>query len=479
MNVNDLQYILQHNCRIGINKAVVTGVSGGPDSLCLLDILWRLGYQIIVAHLNHGLRSKADEEAHQVHQQATSRNLPFVQKKVDIYSYARSNRLSVEEAARMVRYRFLFDLARENRAQAVAVGHTADDQVETVLMHFLRGSGLAGLSGMGYYSLPNSWDNEIPLVRPLLGSWRDEIMEYLHERGIQPEIDESNRDRRYFRNRLRHDLIPELEQYNPQIKHRLFHMAEVLRGDHAIVQQNADHVWAECCIELGTGYVGLSLDGLSRQPVGMQRQLLRKGMTTLVPDLRDIEFKVIERGVERITHPAQGKTELMAGLYILVESGLFWLAAQDAVLPTVDWPQLIIGKEDYLDLPGECDLGGGWMIRAEQLLASAELITQVEMNTDPTRAWLDADKIIFPVRVRSRQAGDRLKPFGLDGHSIKLSDFMTNLKIPSKARDSWPILVSGEDIIWVAGYRIGECVRLSSTTRRVAYLRLLRTDRAM
>jgi len=445
----------------------------------MLDILWRLGYQIIVAHLNHGLRSKADEEAYHVHQQASSRNLPFVQKKVDIYSYARENHLSVEEAARVVRYRFLFDQARENRAQAVAVGHTADDQVETVLMHFLRGSGLAGLRGMGYYSLPNSWDNEIPLVRPLLGNWRDDITQYLLERGIQPEIDESNQDRRYFRNRLRHDLIPELEQYNPQIKNRLFHMAEVLRGDHAIVQQNVDRVWAECCIEQGKGYVGFSLDGLSRQAVGMQRQLLRKGMTTLVPELRDIEFKIIERGVECIKHPAHGKTELIAGLFVLVESRLFWLAARDAVLPIGDWPQVISGNDDFLDLPGECDLGGGWIIKAKKLLASAELITQVEMNTDPTRAWLDADKIIFPVLVRSRQAGDRLKPIGMDGHSIKLSDFMINLKIPSKARDGWPVLVSGEDIIWVAGYRIGETARLSSTTRRVAYLRLLRKDRAM
>jgi tRNA(Ile)-lysidine synthase len=476
VNINDLQYILQHNCQIGINKAVVTGVSGGPDSLCLLDILCRLGYPIIVAHLNHGLRSKSDQEAHQVHQHALSRNLPYVQKKVDIYSYAQENRLSIEEAARVVRYRFLFDLARKNRAQAVAVGHTADDQVETVLMHYLRGSGLAGLSGMGYYSLPNSWDKEIPIVRPLLGTWRDEIIQYLQERGIQPEIDESNQDRRYFRNRLRHDLIPELEHYNPKIKKALFHTAEILRGDHAIIQQSVDRVWAECCIEHGAGYIGFALDGLSRQPVGMQRQLLRRGMTALIPDLRDIEFKVIERGVERIKHYGFGKTELISGLHIQVDPGVVWLVSQNATLPIGDWPQVISGKEYYLDLPGECKLGNGWKIRAEQLLANAELFARVEKNTDPYRVWMDADKIVFPLLVRKRLAGDRFKPFGMGGHSVKLSDLMINFKVPSKARISWPVLVSGEEITWVPGVRMGEIARLVSSTQRVAFLQLQKTD---
>jgi tRNA(Ile)-lysidine synthase len=121
-------------------------------------------------------------------------------------------------------------------------------------------------------------------------------------------------------------------------------------------------------------------------------------------------------------------------------------------------------------------LGNGWKIRAEQLLANAELFARVEKNTDPYRVWMDADKIVFPLLVRKRLAGDRFKPFGMGGHSVKLSDLMINFKVPSKARIGWPVLVSGEEITWVPGVRMGEIARLGSSTQRVAFLQLQKTD---
>ena len=476
MNTTYLQYILQHNCRIGINKAVVAGVSGGPDSLCLLDILWRLGYPVVVAHLNHGLRSEADEEAIKVEQEAITRNLPFIQNKVDVKNYAENQGLSVEEAARIVRYRFLFEQARVYQAQAVAVGHTADDQVETVLMHFLRGTGLAGLGGMQYYSLPNSWDQEIALVRPLLGTWREEIMEYLQERCIQPEVDESNQNRRFFRNRLRHELIPELEKYNPQIKRAMFNMADILRGDEEIVRDQVDRAWKECCVEQGPGYLGYAIDSLSRQSLGLQRQLLRRGLSVLVPGLNDIDFKAIERGIVSIKNPSPAKTELMAGVDLRTEAGLLWLATRGTTLPLGEWPQVGIGMDCVLNLPGECNLGGGWVIRAGLIAVSPELIAQAEINPDPFQVWMDEDKIKSPISVRRRKTGDKLKPLGMGGHSVKLTDFMINLKIPSRARDGWPVITCAGEIIWVPGYRMGEFTRLRPSTRHAIHMQLSREE---
>lgn len=474
MDLNNLQYILQHNCLIGINKAVVTGVSGGPDSLFLLDVLWRLGYRVIVAHLNHGLRPKAEEEAMKVESEASKRNLAFAYSKVNVRQYSRVNRLSVEEAARVVRYQFLFHEARKANAQAVAVGHTADDQVETVLMHFLRGSGLAGLSGMQYCCLPNSWDQEISLIRPLLGLWRGDILKYLEERAIQPEIDESNEDRRYFRNRLRHDLIPILEKYNPQVKRSLFNMAEVLRGDEAIVEMEVSRAWNDGLVERGPGYLGYNLEWLRNQSLGMQRQLLRKGMLTLVPGLRDIDFKSIDRGVNCIQNYLPGKTELVGGLHLEIEAGRLWLIHQDATPPVEDWPQIGEGLVFSLALPGQCDLGNGWIIETRLVDAADEVIAQAKVNLDLYQVWMDAEQILHLMHVRRRRTGDRMKPLGMGGHTVKLSDLMVNHKIPSRVRDGWPVIVCGEEIIWVPGLRLAETVRITSTTRQVAHMKLMR-----
>jgi tRNA(Ile)-lysidine synthase len=478
VNLNDLQYILQHNCLVGINKAVVAGVSGGPDSLCMLDVLWRLGYPVIVAHINHGLRPQADEEANFVQQEALSRDLTFVQEKFDVRGYAQKNNLTIEEAARHVRYRFLFELARKSHAQAVAVGHTADDQVETVLMHLLRGSGLAGLGGMRYHSLPNSWDQEIALVRPLLGSWREEIVDYLKERCIQPVFDESNQDRQFFRNRLRYDLIPELGKYNPQIRRNIYKMAEVLRGDDELIQINVNLAWLECCVEQGTGYLGFAISSLRRQPLGLLRQLLRRGVKVLLPGLRDIDFEAIERGTDHIKSHRQGKIELTAGIYLLVEADRVWLATQEATLPLSQWPQVDSGMACSLDIPGERHLSGGWVLRTWVIDANDEITALAGDNLDQFQAWMDADMIRAPVQVRRRQKGDRLQPFGMGGHSVKLSDIMVNLKIPARARQGWPIIVSGEEIIWLPGYRIGEMVRLSPITRWVVHMELWRIEKS-
>ena len=198
------------NCGLRAGHVVLVGVSGGPDSLCLLDALYRLGFQSIAAYFNHRLRPEAEAEQDEVKRFATGLKIPFVGGSGDVARLASDQGKTIEEAAREMRYAFLFESARAYCVDAVAVGHNADDQVETVLMHLLRGSGLAGLRGMDYRTL-TQWDDRIPLVRPLLGLWRDEIMGYCAETGLQPLLDSSNLERAYLRNRIRLDLVPALE----------------------------------------------------------------------------------------------------------------------------------------------------------------------------------------------------------------------------------------------------------------------------
>ncbi len=470
----NFQYILQHNCRIELNKPVLVGVSGGPDSLCLLDLFWQSGLSVVVAHLNHGLRLAADAEAEVVRREAEARKLQFIYQKIDVFEYAERQRISIEEAAREVRYRFLFEHARLTGAQAVAVGHTADDQVETVLMHLLRGTGLAGLRGMKYRAVPNNWNAIIPLIRPLLGFWRVDIQRYLDEHGIHAVLDESNLDVDYFRNRVRSELIPYLQKYNPKIKQALFRMADIVGNDYEVIENMVSSAWDECCVFKGNGYVGYDIGHLSEKPKGVLRQLIRRGIELIRDGLRDTDYDQIERAVDFIFTPTTTRTNLNEDVYLQREGQILWLALREAELPIFDLPQLAGDKGYVLDVPGVCHFAQGWVFSVELVELNSSVLKCLQANRDAYQAWVDADCLSLPLELRGRKPGDRFQPLGMTQGSIKISDFMINQKIPQRARDHYPLVVSGGEIIWIPGYRLGHKVRVTSDTKRIIHMSLAR-----
>jgi len=466
--------ILQHNCSLDREKPLVLGVSGGPDSLCLLDILHDSGFQLVVAHLNHGLRPGADDEERRLNASVSNLGLEFISKKVDVQVYAKENGMSIEEGAREARYQFLFEEARDRGAQAVAVGHNANDQVETVLMHLLRGAGLAGLRGMEYRSLPNAWSADIPLVRPLLGAWREEILAYLADRGLSYETDESNADTSYYRNRLRHELIPYLKGYNPEILQVITRMAELLRGEYDVVEKSVEAAKQECWVQQGNGYVMLSTGGWRRQMTAIQRSLVRKAVVSLKPGLRDLDYQAIERGVNFLHTHHTGKCDLISGITLILEPEYFYLTLENTELPSEDWPQVGAGKEYELQIPGICRFSNGWELRAYPLDVTEEIYQAVMKNQNPYRAWLDLDKITLPLIVRSRVAGDRMRVLGMGGRSAKLSDLMINARLPERVRNLWPVVVSGQEIAWVPRLNINEGYRITREIRHILCLELSR-----
>ena len=233
--IENIKHILTAKCKIRPEIPLIVAVSGGPDSLSLLDILHRLEYRLIIAHFDHSLRPDSGSEAEIVRGIASQMDLQFIYGKEDVRRYSDQNKLSIEEAARHTRYKFLIQQSKSFGAQAVAVGHTSDDQVETILMHFLRGSGLDGLRGMPYRSLPNAWSERIPIIRPILELSRKQIIAYNESRNLTPTTDHSNLDTTFFRNRLRYELIPNLERYNPQIKRSILRMANTIQEDYWII----------------------------------------------------------------------------------------------------------------------------------------------------------------------------------------------------------------------------------------------------
>jgi len=466
--------VLTEKCQLNKGTTVLIGASGGPDSLFLLDILQQLDYHLIVAHLDHGLRLESGIEREKIEKVAKGYGLPFVSRRVDVLRYANENHLSVEEAARTLRYEFLFEQAGIAQADAVAVGHNANDQVETVLMHLLRGAGASGLGGMGYRFLPNPWSAAIPLVRPLLGIWRDDISVYLWETGLEPSYDESNQDYRYYRNRLRGETLPYLETLNSGVHRRLWKTAELLRTDNEVLEQLIDRLWDKAILKAADDYLVIDRDFFQVQHLSLQRRLIRRAIRTLCPDLRNLDFATIDLVVEMTAgEMAHGqRIELVGNLRMWREGREIWLAKAEAELESINVPALFPNTSLWLEPPARLELSNGWWLECQELPAEPEKSKTIRDNQDRWQSWLDLDRVTLPLQLRGRVAGDRIRLLGLGDRSQKLSDFMINVKLPQRLRADWPLVVSGDEIVWLVGYAVSERFAVRPETKRLLHLKL-------
>lgn len=468
--------VARTKCELSTDRPIVVGVSGGADSLALMHVLFALGYQLVIAHLDHALRSESNQEADYVQSLAKSNGLPFMGARVDVKEAAAISGESLEEAARNVRYRFLFDCARQVGAQSVAVAHHADDQIETILMHFLRGAALSGLAGMPYRRIIPLWDQEIPVVRPLLDIWREEIEAYIDKVGIKPCIDVSNQDTTYFRNQLRHELIPELETYNPQFRKVLLRTVDVLREEKVLLDQLAREAWEKCLHAQTEERVILRVDPFGQLHKSLQRRLLRLAIAQLRPDLRDVGFEVVERGLAYIHQPGEvQEIDLIARLYLGIIKDRLILRTWAAELPDFEKP--LLGSKNDTGVLGTgqgYNLRSGWRIEAELLTEIPDDVMAIIKEKGPHETWLDFDRLEMPLIVRSREEGERWQPLGMGGRSQKVSDFFINEKVLEHMRDLWPLVCSGTQIGWIVGMRPSEHFKVTHTTKRILILRLKR-----
>jgi tRNA(Ile)-lysidine synthase len=439
-----------------------------------METLRQAGYPILLAHFNHQLRPESGEDARMVEKTAARLMLGCILDGADVRAYAEQEKLSIEEAARNLRYRFMFKLARERNAQAVAVGHTADDQVETVLMHFLRGSALTGLKGMSFRSINKNFDPQIPIVRPLLKMWREETVVYCAVNGLRPHYDSSNDSLNFQRNRIRHLLIPNLESYNPKFREAVLHMTESLKGDHAFMMEILEEAWRETVISVEDDIITFDSGLLSKHSIGLRRNLVKQAMHSLRPGV-DVSYAVLERAADMLADGAHSaRVDLKGGLRMFRELDRIYICTLDAELPFNLWPQLVESDSLAVTVPGQVALAGGWKLTCERWRIPALAREQAERNEDQFQAWLDAENLPESFELRVRRAGDHFSPLGMDGHSQKLSDFFVNEKVPQRAREHWPLLCAGDEILWVPGYRSAHAYRLKSTSQKVIYLSITR-----
>ena len=439
--------------------AVLVAVSGGSDSVALLHLLHNLAgeysLKLALAHLNHSLREpESDRDAEFVAAMAHNFDLPFFVEKKKVPALQRHWRLSPEEAARKARYEFYDAVASKHRFDKIALGHHADDNAELVLMNLLRGSGPLGLSGIAPV-------RDHRFVRPLIGLKRSQILDYLSENNIAFVTDSSNQDPAYRRNKIRHHLIPELKKsYNPAVVDSLNRLGEILQAEDQWIADAIEPVFADCVLKRGSKEISLALPRINAVDLAVGRRIIRKAILSVKQDLRRITLLHVDTVVE-FAKKAQtrGSLNLPGGLRVIKEAEALTIIKEgrQAAAEVVNYRYMLTGE-------------GTIMIKEAN-----RAIKLVEIGADEvpdfrragkTRAFFDRDCLQFPLVVRNFRPGDRFSPLGLDG-TKKLKKFFSDNKISIRQRKKCPLLLSGDKIIWVAGHRIDNSVKLSRQTRRV------------
>ncbi|MCS7247990.1 MAG: tRNA lysidine(34) synthetase TilS [Anaerolineales bacterium] len=451
---------------------LVVGVSGGPDSLALMVSLYEAGWRMMVAHLNHQLRPAAHVEEEGVREIASRLGVPFVSRRVDVIAYARENSMSIEEAARHCRYRFLFEEAHRIQAKAVLVAHTADDQVETFLMRLLRGAGGEGLRGMRVSLLPNPWSATIPLIRPLLSVWRAQIMDYLAQRELQPFWDESNLDNAYLRNRIRNSLLPQLESYNPQIRKLLWQTSCILADEEEVLDAQLELAWREIVVEHPAKVLGLNLAKFGRVPRPIQRRVIRRAWQFVVGSLADLEFTWVEELIDVLLAEGVLRRQVGGRLLCLKDRDQGYFLKLGASLPSLGYPQLESDEVLVVPLSGRVTLGENWLVQVE-VVEGQPYLAMKQRQVQPYEAWIDFEACKGGVFIRPPRPGDRFRPLSMHGQQTKLSDVFINRKVPFWLRKAYPLVCSESEILWVPGYTIAHSAQLRPDTRKALHITLL------
>jgi len=459
--VEQVRTLLRENIAFAPGEKVVVAVSGGMDSMVLLDIVDRLrealDIQLHVAHFDHQLRPESAADSRFVAAAARRRDLPCTQGCEDVGQHARQRCLSLEAAARRLRYQFLDQVAQEVGAGKIVLGHHADDQAETVLLRLVRGSGARGLGAMEVM-------REGRYLRPLLGFERRTLEAYAAAAGIEFREDASNRDLRFLRNRVRHELIPQLQQYNPSVVEALNRTATVLRDEddflEGIAREAAEAAIGEPVACWGAARkIILDASRFLGYHIAVQRRVIRTLVQGLSTREGPFDFEHVEKVLECARQPDSGLRPIAAGL-----------GAQRR------GERLILGRMNAPRVAAEMDIPGEIRVPERRLSLRARLVpascfAALKPELGGVRAAFDAARVGEKLLLRSPRPGDRFQPLGMEGHK-KLSDFLIDLKWPRILRDEVLLLIRGDEIVWVVGLRPGHPFRVRAATREIALVEL-------
>ncbi len=457
------------NGLFGPAAKVLLAVSGGADSTGLLYAMGALkadgvlSCELICAHINHQLRgSEADADEDFVIAEAHDLDLPITPSKVDVRSFARENKLSIETAARKLRIESLLDIAKANDCKCIATAHQKDDNAETVLQRLARGTGFRGLGGIWPRRV---FEGGIVFVRPLLGVRRAEIVEYLNKRNLKWWTDRTNENCTYRRNYIRHRLLPALQQQcSDSIVEQLSELAQSACRFYSLVCNRAEAIWpglADC----GGERVVLDLKSFLTQPPAVKVELVRRSLARLGSGERDLTHRHFESILQLSEQNIGGKKiELPGGFVVGYEYGnLIFGRAKEM-------PKEKLSESVELEVPGRTRFGN-YLIKATVLEAENCDVEKFKAGKSEYVERFDSDKVDLPLAARFRQAGDRFVPLGLASEK-RVGKFLTAAKVSAELRGKMLVVADSEKIIWLWPIRISEQVKVTSRTRKILQLQI-------
>lgn len=435
------------------NDNIVIGVSGGPDSMALLYILLELQdkieFNIYIAHLNHGVRGKdALRDQKFVKLQSEKLDLPYFTKNVDMIAYGIENGITSEEAGRELRYGFFREIIRTVGSGKIAVAHNKNDQAETLIMRFIRGTGIDGLKGMEYIS-----DD---IIRPILGISRDDIEKYITLNHIETVSDMTNFQAIYNRNKVRLELIPYIEEhFNPNIIATMWRTSELSALDSDFLNIYTKDIYRKIIKNKDASRVVLDVELFLELHSSIKQRIIRHSILELSNSLQGITEAQISNTLDLIEKEQTGK-EVHLSNNIIVKTNY------DEIIVQIRDEE----DKDYLydiSYPGVANLYSiGYYLNIDVISMEDYLKEKIDNNT----RFFDLDRIKGNLTVRNRKPGDRFIPFGMKG-SKKIKDYFIDEKVPKDKRDKIPLIVDKESILWVLGYRTDERYRITDNTNNI------------
>ncbi|WP_378126473.1 tRNA lysidine(34) synthetase TilS [Cohnella boryungensis] len=435
---------------------VVAAVSGGPDSMALLHLLKGLADgepgRIVVAHANHQFRgAESDAEAELVRRTTTEWGMPLETVCLGMPEFLAETGMNAQSAAREKRYGFLMDVSKKYGAGCLLTAHHADDQAETVLMRVIRGTGIGGLAGIRY----RRGEQQLELIRPLLRITKCELLDYCKRNGVPYAVDSSNVDRHYFRNAVRLDLMPLLEQYNPRLKESLTRLADMAAADDDYMEEQTLRVFREAVFPSGEGF-RLERRRFRGLHVALQRRLIKLILNCSSNPRQMLDFRQVEEVLAAL--------EQERPTTLLLDIGDGWVMRREyeeayigpAESAPMRFAYIVTEATDKIAIEET-----GALVKLERMDGA---IRGVRDNRD--EACFDADSLEYPLRIRNRLPGDRMRPYGLNG-TKKVQDMFVDAKVPPTLRDKLALLVDAEGrVLWIPGIRRSGHALVGGATRR-------------
>ena len=457
-----------------INLKLILGVSGGPDSLSLLYSLYRINqlhpqyFTLYGAHVNHclrGLNSKKDAEF--VTSTFATLKIPYYVKNMDSKIIHDLQKGSLEEIMRHGRYSFFGEISKKINSDLVVTAHTADDQIETILMNFIRGSGLNGLTGIQQISQKTFENFSFLLARPMLEISSEETNEYCKQLKLSPRIDQTNHSTRFTRNKIRHEIIPALSKINPGIKKNIMNLSKIIADEYEYIKEITDKNFASLA-KLDTDVIEICRPDFEKLHLNIRRNIIRKAIENLYPQFKNLQ----KINIEEILNSKTGKElKPISNIVVYIDKNtlIFKRTAHESEVENFQ-----LFKQKEISNQGITKIQD-WTIQVTRHAINPNHQPKY-VNKKTTSALFiekfDLNKIEFPISVRSRQPGDRFQPLGMKS-TKKLQDFFVDNGIPKRLRDSIPIVISGNKLLWIVGHQTSDWSKITKNTTEFLKIKFL------